>query len=377
MKNSEKIKVVFIDDGISDKYIIGLKECKIKHYVSQNNQILPSKGADHLSHGTLCCSVFLEYAINYEILDVCVFSDKNVLLNILNAFEWCLKCNVNIICISIGSYSYHVLKSFKSYIENLHNKKILVIAAASNIDRVCFPACMEHVVGVRHNNNLSKGKIEYCINPFDGIEIQANLPEKVNFLNKLVGDYQEDIVSNSLIVPYIAATLSFFYDSYIKTINIKKWINQVIQNVYYNSFNLEYLKRHISKTESQNPVLYIDPTVEEEWVNQLIDGFKKREYTVVELNNKNLPNDLMIDIRLAKSKSISLTELLVLIEYIFSSDIVVISCRDNPFRSEEYMLVSDVFIYNDKIIIKKNTETFLGGHQQIDQVIQKVINTFS
>ena len=89
-------------------------------------------------------------------------------------------------------------------------------------------------------------------------------------------------------------------------------------------------------------------------------------------------NDLMIDIRLAKSKSISLTELLVLIEYIFSSDIVVISCRDNPFRSEEYMLVSDVFIYNDKIIIKKNTETFLGrGHQQIDQVIQKVINTFS
>ena len=236
---------------------------------------------------------------------------------------------------------------------------------------------MEHVVGVRYNNNLSKGKIEYCINPFDGIEIQANLPEKVNFLNKLVGDYQEDIVSNSLIVPYIAATLSFFYDSYIKTINIKKWINQVIQNVYYNSFNLEYLKRHISKTESQNPVLYIDPTVEEEWVNQLIDGFKKREYTVVELNNKNLPNDLMIDIRLAKSKSISLTELLVLIEYIFSSDIVVISCRDNPFRSEEYMLVSDVFIYNDKIIIKKNTETFLGGHQQIDQVIQKVINTFS
>ena len=80
MKNSEKIKVVFIDDGISDKYIIGLKECKIKHYVSQNNQILPSKGADHLSHGTLCCSVFLEYAINYEILDVCVFSDKNVIL---------------------------------------------------------------------------------------------------------------------------------------------------------------------------------------------------------------------------------------------------------------------------------------------------------
>ena len=236
---------------------------------------------------------------------------------------------------------------------------------------------MEHVVGVRYNNNLSKGKIEYCINPFDGIEIQANLPEKVNFLNKLVGDYQEDIVSNSLIVPYIAATLSFFYDSYIKTINIKKWINQVIQNVYYNSFNLEYLKRHISKTESQNPVLYIDPTVEEEWVNQLIDGFKKREYTVVELNNKNLPNDLMIDIRLAKSKSISLTELLVLIEYIFSSDIVVISCRDNPFRSEEYMLVSDVFIYNDKIIIKKNTETFLGGHQQREQVIQKVINTFS
>ena len=89
-------------------------------------------------------------------------------------------------------------------------------------------------------------------------------------------------------------------------------------------------------------------------------------------------NDLMIDIRLAKSKNISLTELLVLIEYIFSSDIVVISCRDNPFRSEEYMLVSDVFIYNDKIIIKKNTETFFGrGHQQIDQVIQKVINTFS
>ena len=155
IKGTKKVKVAIVDSGIDKKH----KDFDNK-IVKEFNAISPAEPiVDILGHGTAVASIIaaadngiglLGISPDVEIYSVKVLDENGnaQVEDLVNAIDWCIKNEVNVINLSIGISKDKV--SLKNVIERAIRSNIIIVASAGNTysSKVDYPAAYEKVISV-------------------------------------------------------------------------------------------------------------------------------------------------------------------------------------------------------------------------------------
>jgi hypothetical protein len=140
----EKISIGLIDSGvdrsssiIDNKFIVDLFKD------DSNNH-------NFLKHGTFCAHLIQRNAPHATIYDLKVF-DRTLVTSsrkIVNAITLCIENNIKLINLSLSVNDPNYYYEFKEICDEAFKKRMIIVASADNIGRVCLPAYLNNVIGV-------------------------------------------------------------------------------------------------------------------------------------------------------------------------------------------------------------------------------------
>jgi hypothetical protein len=193
--------IAFIDDGINPHAVppgIGFES-----YTACKDGVYESTPKNVMSHGTLCYRIF-DKNVNcpYHLISIKVLDNTTGTGNhkaFAKALEWCTTKNIDIINMSIGTRQYSDFASVTKQIKNLN--KTTIVAACNNQNELTIPACLPQVIGVRHCNEVERGRLYYMHNPYDQIEVMT---------------HSGQIPANSCAAPFVSAYVCNLYAQGIK-----------------------------------------------------------------------------------------------------------------------------------------------------------------
>lgn len=203
--SKDKINVAIIDTGINKQ----LLDIDLLHNIEINHSLFVESKLDSEDitdiHGTLCASIVKKYATNVNISSIKILNNyKGNINQLYSALNWCIKHNINVINLSLGSIDFHDFDGISKIVNKIINKGIIMICASSNDDYITYPAALSNVIGVRcdKKNLLSEGEYFFEPNIYDGIDIIA-------FSKHILNDiFKEPIIcenSNSFAAPLITS----------------------------------------------------------------------------------------------------------------------------------------------------------------------------
>lgn len=198
-------EIAVIDDGINVNFYTNIPrmrksieihmDCSITEY--ENNKI-------EYSHGTVCAAIICKYAKEAVISSVKILneSSKTTGAQLIKAIEWCLKNNIGIVNLSLGSTDINEKENIYSVINEAVNAGMIIVAASSNNGKITYPAAFSKVIGVKtlKQQPQVEGYI-YNYNSVDGVDILAPSVHKLT-------NYFEDEESsrcNSFAASYVTA----------------------------------------------------------------------------------------------------------------------------------------------------------------------------
>ncbi|QOY36649.1 S8 family peptidase [Anaerobacillus isosaccharinicus] len=173
---SRMIKIAIIDSGINKNH-----EDLLEKVVGEFNAINPKEPiTDEFGHGTAIAGIIAAndnaYGIigisqNVELYDVKVLNDegKGDVEHFINAIEWCIEQEVDIINVSFGFQAENL--DLKNAIDKANDKGIIIVAAAGNTYGfgVDYPARYENVLSItsiredlKRASSAAKGKIDFA-----------------------------------------------------------------------------------------------------------------------------------------------------------------------------------------------------------------------
>lgn len=143
MDCTRKIKLALVDSGINkdalstDTHIIdinlfGFVDC-----------------TDKTSHGTTCAKIITQKVQEIELFNVKVCDNTTTTPNrLISAIKWCADHNMDIINVSIGCNDVALYYAFDQVCSYAHQKGCIIVASASNMRNICYPAYNNNVIGV-------------------------------------------------------------------------------------------------------------------------------------------------------------------------------------------------------------------------------------
>ncbi|WP_455716664.1 S8 family peptidase [Anaerosporobacter sp.] len=210
---SNKIKVAIIDSGIDYTEDIDVTERKNFIPEQDDTSIIYE---DLTGHGTAIAGILTaknnDIGItginpNIELYSARVLDETNSAptSRVVDAIDWAIEKNVNIISISFGIDSD--ADNLKDAIQRAYNAGILIIAAAGNDGNVEYPAAYDEVIAVGSVN--SNGEISPSSSKGEEIEIVA--PGE---LVKSTGAFGGEVVSSgtSMAVPHVVGVASLLWE---------------------------------------------------------------------------------------------------------------------------------------------------------------------
>lgn len=173
---------------------IALVDSTIDYNVHKKNLIdeysfLPKGNRNVVNnHGTLCCSAILSINPLAEIYSIPVLNDDNQCLTetILEALNYLLDIDVDIINLSLSTSSVEYEKEYERYIKRLREQGKIVISSLANNHSISIPARLPEVIGVQ--GNLFVNEHEYWFNRT--YQIQCVADSKPVLLRANHGEYQ-------------------------------------------------------------------------------------------------------------------------------------------------------------------------------------------
>lgn len=215
MTQKDKFKIAVIDDCI-DIYLLK----KLVPYFNNDINIIlcgesfnyDGKSFQTITHGTLCCGLLIESLQDkiYKNINITFFPINNKngekdLNNFVSVLKYCAKNDFDMISISLGIYSLKYSKEMLKQINKIHHA--IIIASASNNDKICYPSAFDKVVGVK-KSEINNENIYGIDQPLDGIEIL--LPyTTTKLLELLKNNYGLDYSnSNSILAPRLCGILA-------------------------------------------------------------------------------------------------------------------------------------------------------------------------
>lgn len=203
------LQIVVIDDGV-DASRLSCRERLVEDLiVDEETKVVRERTVkDELftQHGTICAKIIEKYAGEAEFISLCIFDDRRLKTDcekLLVAMEWCLKSNVKLIHMSVGTRllaDYGVLQNVTS---RLIQQGKMIIAAGNNTGTYTMPACLGGVLGVVADKALKEFDFRYC-DIGNGIQIAASGAH--SFL-KADGISDRTIPANSYAAPTVTAAI--------------------------------------------------------------------------------------------------------------------------------------------------------------------------
>lgn len=190
MKNLE---IAILDSGISK--MPHLEKNRIvrldldDHGIAGQRKII----SDNMNHATICATILSEQVSNITIYDIKVLSERQGgrIEKLLQGLLWCLKSNVSIIHLSLGTLLYGDYIYIKNVIEDLVVNNKVIVAAYHNETLRSYPAVMDKVIGVRcdRDNKLTNGEIgcydlehnSYILNTSKCLDDMGIIVENANY----------------------------------------------------------------------------------------------------------------------------------------------------------------------------------------------------
>ncbi len=280
------LKVAFIDDGIM-REAEGLPNevKKYKIYGSNLEKCIEKENLYYLSHGTMCFWVFDEY-INerdYLLYDIEIIDSKtgNCKIDYLKkALELCLKENVDIINMSLGSV-FDVDCELEGILKRIYERGTIMVAAQNNDGLITYPACSRYVYGVERDYMGILLKDQYCIQQKkDNINIISHCDfSKVEMEHGIVlGKY------NSFSTPFITALV---YNELVKGKKRQQLINilEINSTANYQFESYEYKKATVRNWYDELTIPIVGVICEEslasKHVRRIVNIFRNEEYNAI------------------------------------------------------------------------------------------------
>lgn len=228
---SEKMVVAVIDSGVdkSDKL---LQEKDIEDLYYENHKFKTCYVGKINSHGTEIIKVLLKEAPDIKILSIRTLQEDNrcMMSTIIQAIEFCMKKEVDVINLSLGSCS-----SISTRLKELYEvcgraiKKGIVIFAADNNQsgKKSFPANFSNVIGVI----APEGQKKYCMISYENrfVKFSDNyvyVPDEMRCMIRR---------GNSYLCPFLVGLFCRFVDE-----------NKIEKAEYIHSF-FDFLERFSEK----------------------------------------------------------------------------------------------------------------------------------
>ncbi|PFI46998.1 hypothetical protein COL27_33645 [Bacillus sp. AFS075960] len=177
------VKVAVIDSGVEYEHFDIISE-KISgiNLINQKKEL--GDISDQLGHGTAICSI-LSNSDDITSIQVLKIFDNDYRVDLdklIDAIEYAIYLNVDIINLSLGILQHDNLMSLKIACQKAVEKGIVIVAACENSGEISYPAEWDFVIGVDTNKNLKKVD-EFFFLENSSIEIQAfGKPQKVAHL---------------------------------------------------------------------------------------------------------------------------------------------------------------------------------------------------
>lgn len=115
---------------------------------------------DILGHGTACTSIIYSHIRDIELVSLKIF-DVNLISSeqlLINAINWCIENNVEIINLSLGIQTLDPVAELYQICKKAYDANIILIAAANNnLKLECYPAYYPMVLGVTSGRIKEKG----------------------------------------------------------------------------------------------------------------------------------------------------------------------------------------------------------------------------
>ncbi len=150
------VKIGVIDSGW-DRSLIDNRVRKGIGFVNPQDELLlkvSSDDNDLNGHGTACTDTILRIAPDSFIYPIKVFG-KNIETSpniLLEGINWAIKKELKIINISLGTLRKEALTPLYKICEIARRRRMILVAAKSNVDTSSFPAIFENVIGVESGN---------------------------------------------------------------------------------------------------------------------------------------------------------------------------------------------------------------------------------
>lgn len=251
----QPIHVAVIDDGINEKLYNTLY---LENNIEITSELSISKRINYnsasISHGTMCAAIIQKYSSCKNLSSVKILNEKakGSKKQLIKAIEWCIKKNINLINLSLGSIDYRDCLDIKNIVNLAYKKGIIIVAACSNKGIFTYPASLSNLIGVKcdKRNILKFNEYNYNAYAMDGIEITANSQhELIDFM----GDKINTCISNSFAAPVITALvykiMTEFPSITLEDIKEKLRINSsnLIKGRYYPNFykNIDWIQKGI------------------------------------------------------------------------------------------------------------------------------------
>lgn len=144
MDCTKKIKIALIDSGINKKDVISTNT-----HIIDINLFDFVDCTDKISHGTTCAKIITQQVQDIELFNVKVCDNTTTTPNrLITAIKWCADHNIDIINVSIGCNDVALYYAFDEVCFYAQNKGCIIVASASNMRNICYPAYNKNVLGV-------------------------------------------------------------------------------------------------------------------------------------------------------------------------------------------------------------------------------------
>jgi len=179
--------VAVIDDGIMSEMF---SVCSLRYdmTVTERGLVRSRRPTERIAtpHGTTVAGIIRKYSPNAELCSVKVFPDnllKTTCIQLIAALNWCLKKDIPLINLSLGTIEPEDFRAVSDIIDKLLRNGTTIVAACNNNGKFTLPAMHRGVHGVQAGNNLVDD--QFIVNPKDNsVRYIASSSHELVFLDE-------------------------------------------------------------------------------------------------------------------------------------------------------------------------------------------------
>lgn len=338
-------KIVMIDDGIPQYLALKFRSFKIHHLFVEKQKIYHKKYGriGRMTHGGIC---FLEFANRLKKYNVELYSINAIpsserrgdVSNLICALQWCIRNDVSLINISIGTTNYFDFALLEPLLKKLYQQKKIVIAAHSNNYVFSYPANSPYVIGARFDNSNSlKDNSYYLVDNEITNEEVIYSKDEITYIKQYVNTEDE---CNSFSVPILSAKIYSLLGQ--KNISRRKILSYLRKDSVDHLEMWDLRKRYIVDKNHAPPLVMINMKKGDKIVAELLDLFALEGYCVFVLESSTTKKDIRYInlLSLFKDCQKSLSNTISFIQHYSNADLFLIK------SDEEY----DNELDNDKLV---------------------------